>query len=72
MANVNYFHAHTQKRTRANTLANKRFVTSAYKSIMNHRHVIFVAFECSMSENMLIFITTLRCLIRQFGRFVLD
>lgn len=35
---------HAKKRTRANTLANKRFVTSAYKSIMNHRHVIFVAF----------------------------
>lgn len=35
---------HAKKRTRANTLANKRFVTSAYKSIMNHRHIIFVAF----------------------------
>lgn len=36
--------AHTQKRTRANTLANKRIVTSAYKSLMNHRYVIFVVF----------------------------
>ncbi|EZA48499.1 hypothetical protein X777_12994 [Ooceraea biroi] len=44
-------HSHTRKkRTRANTPANKRIVTSAYKSIMNHRHVIFVVFGSSRND----------------------